>query len=305
MKIFHQYDNPLEVGVLMNDRHFQAKYLEQNKIPYNSFILGSSRSHMYTIRDWKKYLPADANCFHLGVNDESIWGMYRKLKYVDEHQYAIKHCLLALDPRLLRDIENNDAHIFRDHPIISGETYLEYYKFFFLAFIQPNFLKSYYEWSKTHKFNQNSMALYMWNEHFTYDKVTGDIFYSEYDSLRAALGDKYYTDLRKDVFYTRDTVAVKQKVKVILSVNTIALLHHIKDIFDKHKTDYRIIINPNYDQIAMSSPDLDTLKAIFGTPLVTNYSGINSITNDMHNYYEFKHHLPTVADSLMNIAYHQ
>ena len=301
MKVVHHYDNPLEIGVLMNDRHYQATYLAQNKIPYHSFICGSSRSKMFQTRHWQHYLGADTCCFNLGVNDESLWGILKKLQYTDQQGYAIKHCLIPIDHRLLRDIENNDAHIFRDHPIISGETYPEYYKFFFIAFINPEFLRAYIDWSKTHTYKP-AMQNFIWKERFTYDKRTGDIFYTEYDSLLRLGEDNYYV-IKKDVFYPRDTTLIKQKVKEVLTDRTHGYLVELKILFDKHHTDYRFIITPNYDQIALSQSDYNTVKQIFGAQYVINYSGITAITSNLHNYYEEKHFKPFIADSLMSEAY--
>ena len=301
MKVIHHYDNPLEIGVLMNDRHYQAGYLSHNKIPYQSFICGSSRSKMFKIPHWQQYLGADTICFHLGVNDESLWGIMKKLQYIDQQGYAIRHCLITMDYRLLRDIENNDAHIFRDHPMVSGETYPEYYKFFFIAFITPEFLKSYIDWLKTHTYKPE-MQNYIWKEHYTYDKRTGDIYYTEYDSLLQLSEAKYYEGI-KDVFYKRDTTLVKLKVKDVLTDRTRGHLLAIKTLFDKHRTDYRIIITPNYDQVALSDSDYHTIQKIFEPKYITNLSGINPITENARNFYEAKHFRPFIADTLMHITY--
>ena len=301
MKIIHHYDNPLEIGVLMNDRHYQAEYLNQNHIPYHSFICGSSRSKMFKTPHWKQYLGSDTICFHLGVNDESLWGIMKKLQYIDLQGYQIKHCLITMDYRLLRDIENNDAHIFRDHPIVSGETYPEYYKFFFIAFINPEFLKSYLDWIRTHNYKPE-MQNYIWKEHYTYDKATGDIYYTEYDSLLQLSEDDYYMR-KKEIFYYRDTALVKQKVKDVLTEHTHSYLVEIKKLFDKHHTDYRIIITPNYDQIALSVGDYDTIQKIFGAQYIINHSGINAVTSNPRNFYEAKHFRPYIADSLMKEVY--
>lgn len=298
LKVIHRYSSPLEIGVLMNDRHFQAEYLLHNKIAYHSFIFGSSRSKMYQTRVWREYIN-DSMVFHMGVNDESLWGVLKKLEYLDKHHYDIQNCLILLDPRLLRDIKNNDAHIFRDHPAVSGETNIEYYKHFFIAFLTPDFLKAYYNWNRTHHFDE-SMKQYIWKERFNYDAYTGDIFYTEYDSLIKLNYDKYYSS---SVFYHRDSVKIAQSDRPVLTKNTKSYLVSIKNIFDKNHTSYKIIITPNYDQVKFNQGDNEFVSKLFGPKNVTNFSGFNAITNDKHNYYEFKHFLPHIADSTLKIAY--
>ena len=48
---------------------------------YNSFIFGSSRSGAFSTADWKKYFT-DAAPFHFGVSQESLYGIWTKLKYL-------------------------------------------------------------------------------------------------------------------------------------------------------------------------------------------------------------------------------
>ncbi|MEI6311434.1 MAG: hypothetical protein WCP57_04145 [Bacteroidota bacterium] len=298
LKVIYTYSSPLEIGVLMNDRHYQAKYLQENKIKYSSFIFGSSRSKMYQTDKWRAFID-DSLIFHMGVNDESIWGVMKKMSYLDKEGYSIKNCLLPLDARLLRDIENNEAHIFRDHPLISGETNIEYYKYFVMAFLSPDFLKAYFKCNQSHQFDE-SMKTYIWKEKFKYNQQTGDIYYSEYDSLIQYDAASYY---KSDVFYKRDTTLIKQKTKAVLTKKSKMYLTAIKAIFDKQHTQYKIIITPNYDQVKLDSSDLHFITTLFGTNNTSDFSGINKWTNDIHNYYEFKHFLPAIADSTLRISY--
>jgi len=298
LKVIYHYSSPIEIGVLMNDRHYQANYLNDNSIKYSSFIFGSSRSKMYQTKSWRQYIN-DSLIFHMGVNDESIWGVLKKLEYLDKKGYAINNCLLPLDARLLRDIENNEAHIFRDHPIISGESQVEYYKYFVMAFLNPDFLKAYIKWNRTNSYDE-SMKTFIWKEKFTYNNQTGDIYYSEYDSLIKLDPTSYY---ESDVFYKRDTSFIKKQNKSILTDKSRMYLSKIKEVFDKHHTHYKIIFTPNYDQVSVNQKDYNYISNLFGKENISNFSGINKWTNDIHHYYEFKHFLPEIADSTLRIAY--
>ena len=148
MRIIYTYSSPTLPGVLINDRVFQARYLAKNMGNYNSFILGSSRSKAFKTFNWKKYSNADS-CFHLGVNDETLFGLCKKIEYLNREQVTIKNVLLILDHRLLSMDKNHEAHIFREHPDVSGESAIQFYKIFFTAFLNPDFFKAYLDWTST------------------------------------------------------------------------------------------------------------------------------------------------------------
>jgi hypothetical protein len=75
--------------------------------------------------------------------------------------------------------------------------------------------------------------------------------------------------------------------------------------FQNDKTNYKIIINPLYDQEKLNSEDLIILNKIFGKENVFDFSGRNEITNDFYNYYELSHYRPHVAKMIMDIIYNK
>ena len=80
------------------------------------------------------------------------------------------------------------------------------------------------------------------------------------------------------------------------------MLKEIKKIFEKHNTKYKVIISPLYNQTKLSIQDLATLKSIFQNDLY-DYSGVNSFTQNIHNYYEKDHFRTLVGDSIFSIIY--
>ena len=81
------------------------------------------------------------------------------------------------------------------------------------------------------------------------------------------------------------------------------MLQEIFDIFTKHKTNYKVIINPLYDQVKFNNQDLNYLIQLFGKDKVFDFSGVNKFTNDYKNYYETEHYRPTVANEVMKEIY--
>ena len=102
-------------------------------------------------------------------------------------------------------------------------------------------------------------------------------------------------------FYYRDSIQ-KYSPKVI-GESQYRMLKEISEIFKKHKTKYKIIISPLYDQLKFNKSDVRILQMLFGDENVFDFSGINFITNDYHNYYENSHYRPHVADYIMKVIY--
>jgi hypothetical protein len=81
------------------------------------------------------------------------------------------------------------------------------------------------------------------------------------------------------------------------------MLSNIRQLLMKHHTNYRIVINPLYNQVEMSPGDLKVLHGMFVQDNVYDFSGINKLTQSYTNYYETSHYRPHVAREIMNIIY--
>ena len=77
----------------------------------------------------------------------------------------------------------------------------------------------------------------------------------------------------------------------------------IKRVFERHRTQYRVVISPLYDQKAFSTTDKQYLCGLFGQKLVFDYSGKNEYTSSYTNYYETSHFRPQVARDILRRTY--
>mgnify|MGYP001361246896 CR=1 FL=1 len=299
MKVVYEYCSPLKAGVLMNDRLFQIRWLNKHEQDYNSFVFGSSRSKAFKTPEWKQNLPDGSLPFHMGVNDESLFGVVKKLQYLDQKGYSIDHVIFIMDHRLLSLLKNSDVHIFRDYYEITGESYGAYYKRFFTSFLNVSFLSHYFNYKISGKIEKDN--IYLWDSGFTYDKTTGDHYYERMDSLIRYDSINYYQEQKEKVFYER---------KPMESVDLIGgqaeqFLHEIKAVLSRHNSDYQLIITPNYDQVQLSGNDRLKLESIFTSDKILDVSGVNDMTSDYRNYYEHKHFKPYIASQLMKQVYFQ
>ena len=86
------------------------------KYGYNSFIFGNSRSRYYLVEDWKQYLDTSSSCFHMDASNETLRGIYLKLKYINNTS-EIRNCLLILDNSILASDQcRTDSYLFFPSP---------------------------------------------------------------------------------------------------------------------------------------------------------------------------------------------
>ena len=81
------------------------------------------------------------------------------------------------------------------------------------------------------------------------------------------------------------------------------MIREIREIFDRHNTNYEIVLGPQYDQIKLNDDTMNFLYETFGREHVHDFTGVNKWTTDYHNYYENSHYRPCVASEIMEIVY--
>jgi hypothetical protein len=265
---------------------------------YDSFIFGNSRSKAFFTADWKGHIYAK-NVFHYAALAETLYGVDRKIRFIDRQGIHMENCLLVFDASLLAVTWNSTGHMFIKHPAISGESWKEFHLTFFRAFIDPSFFITYLDHKiggKLHPVDKKKLLTIG----MSYDPVTGDLVLAERDRLIREDETKYYTD--PATFYPRDFTVKKYSPPVIKDAQ-LGFLREIKQILTTRKTHYKVIITPNYDLNYFDRGDLERLIEIFGKENVYDFSGINEYTRDIHNYYENSHFRPLVAKRILNEIY--
>ena len=169
----------------------------------------------------------------------------------------------------------------------------------FLAFLNPAFLRAYGAW-RYGGAQPSEYDRYLWDPGFDFRKASGDILYTRMDSLIRGDSVAYYGEYRAGIFYERNP---ESEPDAVIDADREALLRRIADLTTKSGVDYRIVITPNYDQVAMNDEDLSLIRELFDPSRVYDFSGANAITNEVGNYYEERHFKPYVARRLMMTAY--
>lgn len=269
---------------------------------YNSFIFGNSRSRYYMVDDWKKHLDSNAVCYHMDASNETLRGIYLKLKYIDEFS-NIRNCLLVLDNSILSSDQcRTDSYLFFPSPQTTPER--DGFKFQLSGlktFLNPKFFLAYTDFLLFGEMRPYMRKWKVFNENYRkYDCTSNETTYPKRDE-QLAEGTYYSKQLIEAFPANRPTI--QQYDEPVLGESHIQLLKEIKEIFDKDNTNYKLIISPAYDQMKMAEADYKILVEIFGEDAVFDFSGINDITQDYHNYYDFSHYSSDVCSSILNSVY--
>ncbi len=265
---------------------------------YDSFIFGNSRSKAFLTGDWQRHIDS-GNVFHYAALAETLYGVDKKIRFIDSRNIPMRNCLLVFDPSLLAVTWNSTGYMFIKHPAISGESRADFHLTFFRAFIDPHFFPAYLERKIGGMLHPQRMPAPVANA-MIYDPVTGDLTLAERERLIREDARKYYANPL--VFYPR-YFTVKRYSPPVIKDMQIVYLRDIKQILTDHKTRYKVVITPNYDLTYLDRGDLERLREIFGRDNVYDYSGINYYTRDIHNFYENSHFRPIAAKRILDEIY--
>ncbi|HSU26893.1 MAG TPA: hypothetical protein VLJ68_00810 [Chitinophagaceae bacterium] len=268
------------------------------KYNYNSFIFGSSRTVAFRPNSWRQYLPDGDSPFVFDASDESVYGIDAKLKYLDAKNAEIKNALIIVcRDQTFAASENSNSHLFTSHPALSGESRFNFQMRFVKGYLTPRFLVNFYAYKVLGKY-KTFMSGYIQNERIIYDTITNEV--SVLIREQNIANDPAYYEKRKDMFYVREGEQIDSVQRI--SSKQLFMLQEIKRILEKHKTSYKVILSPLYEQMKFSSYDMGILRTLFGDHLF-DFSGKNQFTEPVTNYYESSHYRPVVGDSILHLIY--
>jgi hypothetical protein len=299
-RVLYDYNDYSYPEVTSNRDYVSTEMFKKNnkKRRYNSFVLGSSRTMAFLPSSWKNYLSTQDMPFMFDASNESIYGIYIKLKYLDSINTNIDNVLIVL----CRDISfatssDQPGHLFRKHPDLTHRSWLGFQNDFLKAFLNPRFLFCYATYKAAGDY-KSYMRGYIENREITFDTVTNAF---RLLNLERELQDPttYYSK-RKDIFYKRygEHVDVLQRI----SKEQFKMMLEIRRILEKNRTQFRVVLSPLYEQIKFSLEDMVKLKTAFGENLF-DFSGKNHLTDNVINYYEQSHYRPSVGDSIFKTIY--
>ena len=300
-RLIYQYNDYSKVYTPSLNRDFVSSetYINKHqKYHYNSFVFGSSRTLAYPIKTWQTHLNKDAIPFKFDASLENIFGIHSKIKYLSLQNDTIKNVLIIVCTNLtFSSFEDGEGILFMKHPKIAKTSSIKFYGEFVKAFFHRNFLINFF----TNAFTNKQYHIDYIDKHGAkLDTINNDMVMQLWEKDLNNDPKSYY-ERRKQYFYKHDSIA-KYNTREI-TAQQIIMLKEIKSIFDKHKTNYKIVISPLYEQLYFNRTDMQLLKTIFGANTIYDYSGINNYTSKIENYYEECHYRPHVGEAIISEIY--
>lgn len=304
-RIVYEYEDYYKnnfVAVNRGEVCFRTFTNNREEQKFDSFIFGSSRSQAFKCVNWEKYLSKNSKAFHFDASGEGLFGIQTKISYLDEIGDKINNALIILDEEMLGLTSNNVGYFVASPPQISKESTMEYYSQFIKAGFDIPFLVGYLDYSlfgTYRSYMEKKISRVKYNHKS--DPINGDIFYGNEIHIKEDSSGYYNNLIEKGIFYERSPLTSKNSSS--LTERAILQLKTIKSVFEKHKTNFKIIISPLYDQIPLDITKEKQLSEIFGKENIFNYSGKNELTEPVHNFYENSHYRPKVANKILDKIY--
>ena len=268
---------------------------------YDSFIFGNSRSMYYEVSAWQEQIGALSRCYHFDASAESLYGVCRKMDYLDRTGAPINNVLFVVDASLLQQTRSKDnSHLFYLSPVLehyknSIGFHVEHWK----AFLNAKFAYAVCDYAYSHEIKDYMVSNHFFeNFNMVYNPVTNEVREVDFEE-EIAVGT-YYTTKRKAVFEGVQTPVTGPSV---IGEEQRRLLQRLRQLLDKHHAQYKLVVSPLYDQVKFNPRDKAYLCQLFGKDNVFDYSGVNAITSDYHNYYEASHYRPLVAKKILQEIY--
>lgn len=263
----------------------------KSKTDYNAFVFGSSRACGLNTYYWKSKLDGTTRQFLFQSWSESITGIYQKINFLDKNNQRIDDALVLIDVNssFNADQESTNAITMKDYRL-SGKPYLYNQFYFFLSYLKPSAVFKSIKEKMQHRL-----------EIVTFDTITNDWIASNKDNwkIRPTQNMQY----NKEKF---NLVHIKNiENKAMISNDKRKILLKIKNVFDKRKTSYKILICPEYAQTRINHNDLLILQSVFGKSNVFDFSGKNKISVDKYNFMDTGHFDLCAGYEMIDSIYNQ
>lgn len=264
---------------------------------FNSFIFGSSRASAFQTQDWSKYIN-EKNPFHFDAFNDNISGIRGKMEYIDKQDGKLKNVLIIIDSDTFSEAyDESESIVHHKDYRWTNESWLSYHTRFFKAYFKKKYFLSYLDLKFFGKYRPFYMDEFFKFKYF-YTTPLNDFLFPENIEKIKADSIQYYKDPE---FHER--VMSPKMFDPQIQKHHLADLKAIDSLFKVHKTNYKIIISPLFDQRAYNPIDLNILNIYFGKQHVYNFSGKNKYTDDISNYYEISHYKPIIGKRIMEEIY--
>jgi hypothetical protein len=301
----HRFGNYYDdaAPVELNRDYASLEMFTQNyaREQFDSFIMGSSRSFPFHCDAWRRFVP-DARPFHYPAASENIYGILAKLRFLDGGGVRLSHVLFEVTDSALAGVAPRTDHLHRLPRKITGESAFSFQSAFLKAYFTDFFWIKYLDYAFTGRVRPYSeYVLGVRRGNVRIDPTTNDYFFEREERELAADEEGYYR--KRSTIFEEPTDPSPACGGAVIGPAQRDVLLAMREIFQKHRTDVRVIVSPTYSKICLNRDDLAFLRRVFGEHSVYDFSGRNPITEDKKNFYDPEHIRPHAAEQILRRAY--
>ena len=271
---------------------------------YDAYVFGSSRCGGINTYQWLSYLPEGSSQFLFQAWGETITGIDQKITYMDENHYSLDNVLILVDIPLTFSKPQlpHQAMSIKD-PRFSHQP-----EWVFQSVLLFDFIQKPSEWRRAVRKWRSSAP-----PKINFDPVSNDWEKGNKEldlSQPPAKGNmRNLSRKAKSVFmkdYVNNPYVSIPVGESVIDDSLIVVLNHIKSVFDRKETDYRIIVTPayGYKYPSITEDDLHILQAVFGEENVYDFSGREDITLDWKNFSDPNHFGLNIGWQMLEEVYH-
>lgn len=273
-------------------------YIENRETQhYNAFILGSSRTIYFRTSDWAKHIGADARIFHFDASNETPEGIYLKLRFIDEQGDSIKYAVMEMPGIFFTD--RSEYISYRIPWQLDGFLFAPEFHYYYLnRFLDWSMFKCIFNYKFTGKFpeGEDTKKVRFLNTVIDgYDAATNETYFTTRDFLYAQNPEKGMCPVFDPIlFHTTNCIATQAHI---------SFLREIRRIFDKHGTDYKIILGPMGDYSVLREEDKQVIISIFGKENICDLSNFAPAFDGTMTFFDNLHFTPEIGKKMLETAY--
>ena len=257
--------------------------------PYNSYVFGSSRGCGINTYQWLTYLPEGSSQFLFQAWGETITGIDQKVTYIEEHHYPLDNVLMLVDiPKTFSRPQLPHIAMAIKDPRFSHQS-----EWAFQATLYYDFIQKPSEWKKAVRNKVKGIRPAV-----TFDPISNDWEKENKDLDLSSppkkeclrnMSRKAKSVFKRD-YVDNPYVSLPESVPVI-DDSMLEIMNHIKGVFDRNGTNYKIVVTPGYgyQYPEITDQDLQSLQTVFGEENVFDFSRRREITLDYENFADPNH----------------
>lgn len=306
-KVLRWTDAPFADGLIVNKGVISVNAYRQymDVKEYDSFILGSSVSINYPVREWSRYLPAGARPLHIDSSAQTVNSLRKFVEYLDRNAARMDNALVVFAPEVFdMEYDSDNLALLLPPDVESGEFMygVRFHYRFFKGFARFRYMWPYMKYRYTgvrsepydgvrlfdpepmeYESDINEESCPVWDEWVERDP--SDFFKGRYNAYIPS-ADAPYALLQH-------RLTDEQKVD----------LEAIASVFRRRGTDYRVIVAPTPPLYCLYADDDEFLRGTFGSNYVNLTREFREEQSDSTNFYDRIHYRVPLALKYMDRAY--